>query len=355
MTRPDPETRIAELEAENRALRREIRVAHEAAEITAHKVIEQFGHTDEALQRLRATSGQLKAVLDAATEVSVVACDRDGTIRLFSRGAERLLGYRADEAVGRLSVLALHRDVELAEAGRALTGEAPPRGAVMKVFEWHVVHGVTGLHEWTYVRRDGSTFPVNLAITALPDSEGEPGGYLSVAMDLSWRKALEARLEHQANHDPLTGLLNRRSFEEALEREAARTDRYSTPFALLMFDIDHFKAVNDTYGHFVGDDILLAVSRMVSQRLRGPDTLARWGGEEFIALLPETSLEGARAVAEDLRATVPGTRFSRPGSVTITAGVAAHQAGEPAHALTKRVDDALYAGKEHGRDRVVTA
>ena len=194
------EARLARLQEENAELRREIRVAHDAAQISARLVIDQFAKTESVLDQLRDTSGQLKAVLDAASQISIVACDPDGTIRLFSAGAERLLGYAAEEMVGRRSVLSLHQEGELQEAAREVGGEEAPGGNFMGVFEGYVAQGLSGTREWTYVRRDGTTFPVNLSITGLPDSDGGIAGYLSVAMDITPRKQAEARL-HQANQE----------------------------------------------------------------------------------------------------------------------------------------------------------
>ncbi len=169
------------------------------------------------------------------------------------------------------------------------------------------------------------------------------------------RQRLELQLAHQATHDPLTELLNRRAFEEILQTEASRAERYAEPLALVMLDIDHFKAVNDTYGHGTGDRLLVALTGLVAGRLRGADTMARWGGEEFMIILPRTDRTGARELAEDLRRAVAQADFPVPDRITVSLGVEAHQKGDGLKDLTKRVDDALYAAKMGGRNRVVVA
>lgn len=167
------------------------------------------------------------------------------------------------------------------------------------------------------------------------------------------------RLYRQATRDPLTGLFNRRTLMEGLRNEIARAGRYGRPLSLMLFDLDRFKRVNDTYGHVTGDMVLQAFARMLSGELRHPDVVGRYGGEEFLAVLPETARHDARDVAERLcgacRAT-PITGFDgRSVAFTASVGVAELVAGEDARSVVDRVDAALYAAKAHGRDRVVVA
>jgi len=177
-----------------------------------------------------------------------------------------------------------------------------------------------------------------------------------VLIETTARKQLEQELERQATHDRLTGLLNRQRLEELLDMEIDRSERYDGPFSLVMFDVDHFKAVNDTYGHDVGDRTLRRIAHTADQRLRATDSLARWGGEEFIALLPETPADGAVELAEELRQAVAETDFADAGGhITISLGVAEYRGDEPRKELLKRVDDCLYRAKAAGRNRVEQA
>ncbi len=169
------------------------------------------------------------------------------------------------------------------------------------------------------------------------------------------RQRLQSELRYQARHDPLTGLVNRRPFEEALVREVYRAQRYSHTFALIMLDIDHFKAINDNYGHEVGDRILEELSTLVSNRLRESDLLARWGGEEFMALLPDTGQAGAADLAEDIRHQIADQDFPGVGYLTISLGVVEYRPYEEIKDVTRRVDEVLYAAKKGGRNRVVVA
>ncbi len=164
------------------------------------------------------------------------------------------------------------------------------------------------------------------------------------------------RLVEAARLDMLTGLLNRRGFAEKVEQEISRAGRSGRGFVIMMGDIDRFKACNDQYGHACGDFALQQVAELLCKQLRDVDTIARWGGEEFIFLLPETTLDGGETLAEKLRATLECTLFSYENSVlslTITIGVAAYSAGMRLEDCVARADAALYTGKQTGRNRVV--
>jgi len=132
-------------------------------------------------------------------------------------------------------------------------------------------------------------------------------------------------------------------------------DRYDRPLSIVMLDIDHFKRINDRYGHAVGDSVLRQVAKVVETQIRSADALYRWGGEEFCVLSPETMLEGARESAERIRIAVAGADFGAVAEVTVSLGVAQWQAGELADALLRRVDGAMYAAKQAGRNRVELA
>ncbi len=161
-------------------------------------------------------------------------------------------------------------------------------------------------------------------------------------------------LRFQATTDPLTGLFNRLKFDQTLSIELSRSARYGSPMCLVLYDVDHFKDVNDTYGHQVGDKVLTQLSHVVSGSIRDCDVLARWGGEEFILMLPGCDAEMARATVEKLRTAVTQVTFDLVGNVTCSFGVAEWAEGDTAEALIARADDALYRAKVKGRNRVET-
>lgn len=159
-------------------------------------------------------------------------------------------------------------------------------------------------------------------------------------------------LARQAATDSLTGLANRMKFDARLNEELARSQRSGRPFSLIIFDIDHFKEVNDIYGHPVGDQVLVRLSRTVGASVRQSDLLARWGGEEFVILLADTEAAAAYETAKKLRLLVAHTIFEHVGTITASFGVAQVTPGDHADTLVARADNALYRAKLNGRNRV---
>lgn len=170
--------------------------------------------------------------------------------------------------------------------------------------------------------------------------------------------AANARLDVLASTDPLTGLLNRRRFLELAQAEQARAQRYGRPVAVLLVDLDHFKRVNDTHGHRMGDAVLRTAADVLTASRRTSDLAARFGGEELVLLLPETDLKGAVGLAERLRLALAGAQTGLDGidvRITASIGVAALRPGESLDSLLHRADQALYSAKRAGRDRVMVA
>lgn len=167
------------------------------------------------------------------------------------------------------------------------------------------------------------------------------------------------RIQELATRDELTGLVNRRHMSHLLERERQRGVRSGRGFSVAMVDIDHFKAVNDHYGHPVGDDVLRAFAQHAPQGLRSTDIVARWGGEEFVLLLPEAALSAARIGVERLRGRIAATPMAHlsgvPIRVTVSVGLTEHIAGESVTQTLERADLALYEAKAQGRNRTVVA
>ncbi len=163
-----------------------------------------------------------------------------------------------------------------------------------------------------------------------------------------------AIVQKQATTDPLTGQHNRKMFNDLLSAEISKSLRHNKTFSLVIFDIDNFKSVNDTYGHLVGDEVLIAISTISTENLRESDVFARWGGEEFVILLPETRLDGAAAVAEKVRSTIATYDCGEPGYKTCSFGVAEFNPQQDTKSLINDADKALYFAKTNGKNQVVT-
>jgi diguanylate cyclase (GGDEF)-like protein len=169
------------------------------------------------------------------------------------------------------------------------------------------------------------------------------------------RSYVRDRLEFVANFDSLTGAMNRHSFNIIFVKETNRSRRYRSPLSLIIFDIDHFKKVNDSRGHKAGDAVLKELSGVVASQVRRSDFFCRIGGEEFVVVAVETSLENAKGLSEKLRRSVEEFRFREAGKVTISVGVAQFNGEESSGDLFRRADEALYRAKERGRNRVEMA
>jgi diguanylate cyclase (GGDEF)-like protein/PAS domain S-box-containing protein len=206
---------------------------------------------------------------------------------------------------------------------------------------------------------DGNQVWIAWSTTGLFDAQGELVELVAVGADISERKKLETELIRLAITDPLTGAFNRRYLVETGDRESDRARRYSTPCSILIIDIDHFKSVNDTYGHAIGDTTLQALTHACRKMLRGSDTFGRLGGEEFAVILPQANLEHATNLAERIRRAVSRLEVPTPkGAVTFTISIGAAQLQADRENFNEaliRADAALYAAKQGGRNRVVAA
>lgn len=289
-------------------------------------------------RRMAEADYSLKQLLDFFPSPAILVDGLDVTY--LNRRLAAYLGYQDHEAMGVV-------DMGL-EDFIVKVGEEPydghPKNWIREIVEDqldrdHIVHIENPRHPDSRANAFGVTF------NQFPGSELR----LFTFQDVSGFEDERAHLEDEASTDPLTKALNRRSFLRLLGQSAAS----GTPFSLIMFDIDHFKSVNDTYGHDAGDAVLREISQLVRDNIRENDTLARWGGEEFMVLSAKSNMKRAKRVAERLRTAVEGFTFTGvPRQITSSFGVAIHATGETGDELVKRADEALYEAKETGRNKV---
>ncbi len=232
-------------------------------------------------------------------------------------------------------------------------------------------HGVV-----TNMRKDGKKYVVDSTVIPILDVDGDIIEYIAVRHDITeledtkeqLRNINEAMkhkveelysmtsiLEKQASLDSLTGIYNRMKFEEIFSQELKNVNNNDQKLSMILFDIDHFKDINDTYGHQVGDDILKEITELISKNIKIQDTFARWGGEEFVILLPGTSLDGAVMFAEKLRVLIKQYQFTEVGNMTTSFGVGTYEEYENKATFFEKVDKALYLAKTRGRNRVEKA
>lgn len=264
----------------------------------------------------------------------------DGAVRTVNEALCRSLGYEEDQLLRRkLDELTHVDDTDADRDGlrRVLDGRAESTSA-----ERRLMHAA-GHPVWVLMQ-------TNLVRTP----SGAPRHYLVQAIDITARRRFEEQLQHMADHDPLTGLLNRRSFERELERQAATAARYGTRGALLVLDLDQFKFVNDTLGHNAGDELIVATAQVLRDRMRDTDRLARLGGDEFAVILPEATRAEAAEVAESLLNCIRTAQTLRRPSgsgVSASLGVALFEPELTAQDVLVNADLAMYDAKEDGRDR----
>jgi len=299
------------------------------------------GLTGRFATTLRALEAESARHFDLSLDM-VSTVGFDGRFKRVNPAFERTLGYRPKELVGRPFLDFVHPDDrEKTEREAASLSD----GAKTLQFQNR------------YLAKDGEIHWLEWTSIPLQDE----GLIYGVARDVTDRKALEQELERLSQRDPLTGLFNRRRFEEELRRQLAYTRRYGKGGALLMIDLDRFKQINDELGHAAGDEALREVARVLSQNLRGSDVLARdadpvvarIGGDEFVALLPEADGAGAAAAAERLAAAVRGTSLRIDGrevELRVSIGAATFdEHGLPGEKeLLAAADRAMYLAKAGG-------
>ena len=301
-----------------------------------------LAHRKKLFQRLRDSEARFRLLTENSTDI-VLSLDVRGVIRYASPSIGLLGGYDAHRIVGTSSgdlidpedhdrVRAVHREA-LAHPDRTFTVEyrGIVKGGDRRWFETHT--------------------------RAVTDEAGVVQGVVSAIRDTSERRRTEAALSLAAHTDPLTGLSNRRAFDHALAAQVGKPDAVARS-CVALFDLDHFKRINDVFGHAVGDDVLRRFARTAEAQTRGGDMLARIGGEEFGLLLPGLSVDQAHIACERIRASIEAASAQGggwPTPLTVSIGIAAIARDDTAASVTRRADEALYAAKHQGRNRASLA
>jgi diguanylate cyclase (GGDEF)-like protein/PAS domain S-box-containing protein len=255
----------------------------------------------------------------------------------------RILGFEREELIG----------LEMPWPFTPPEGEEISYGLAQRMTSEALVTGFSEPVELPLMRKDGTRFMGEVVISAARDADGVIVGWVSTIRDVSKRHDYEVELERLATHDPLTGLANRRLFDDRLEQEMANANRHMRSLAVAILDLDRFKEVNDQFGHPAGDRALCEASKRLQRVLRRGDLLARVGGEEFAWILPEVHSHGAWAAVERARHAISDNRFDGIGHMTISIGVALKGDLSEPSVLYEHADESLYRAKREGRDRCI--
>ena len=288
---------------------------------------------------------QLGLVLERIEGYCVAMLDAQGNVTEWNPSIDRMFGASVTDRVG-----------------RPLAEFLSPTDRSSAFQHFSVVAGRVAEHglfrcETPLQHTSGDVLWGELVVTPTVSADGAVSGYVVVVRDISEQRHTQQRLFDAAMTDPLTALLNRRGLEDSLERLPHSADSSRSVASWIMIDIDHFKRVNDTYGHDAGDTILKHVAALVKTCARGGDIVARLGGEEFVVVLPAIALTPALAAAERIRARIEGADIMVDGQrlkVTASFGVCTQERGTAASEAMRAADDALYQAKAAGRNCVVS-
>jgi diguanylate cyclase (GGDEF)-like protein/PAS domain S-box-containing protein len=307
----------------------------------------------EEQQRLQASQQLHQSIFDSAP-MAFIATDGAGIIRQINGAAERLLWFKNEELAGSVSFTRLCDATELENLAGDTDEEDRPRNDLpFAALVSRARAGFTAEHECSLVRKDGSRLQAQLVINAMRDAQAAPEGFLVVATDISQRKRREDYAQHVAYHDPVTGLPNRSLLNDRLKLAIEHAKRDGTRIGMLLLDIDHFKRVNELLGTPVGDQVLATIAQRLASSLRGSDTVARIGGDEFVVLLPDvTDTANAERLAATMleRLATPATIGREELHLSASIGVAVYpEHGRDAHALLQHAETALHQAKGAGR------
>lgn len=306
-----------------------------------------FNHMITSIREKRTLEQQFNLITDLVGE-GIFLVDAEGTIIFSNPEANRLLDYKFEEIQGLLIQEIIHKQ--------------KLDGTLYKPVDnplYSAIHsGITYNEEGAFTCKSGFLMAVMIACRPVLKDDVVDGAVIAfrdITEQKQYLQSLETvnkLLETQASTDALTGIYNRIKLNKSLAIEIARAKRYNSLLSLIIFDIDHFKNVNDTYGHSAGDDVLKRLTKLVKSNIRETDIFARWGGEEFVILAPGLSTVESVKLADKLRHKIEEFDFEKPPKVTSSFGIASYKDGDVSTILINRADEALYRAKENGRNQV---
>lgn len=292
--------------------------------------------------RLRDSEETHRLLADNATDV-IWTMDLSGKFTYISPSVEKLRGFTVEEVKSQSKEELLCKEsVIYLEQGLKDAIYSVENNLPFKVFRGDVEQPC----------KDGTTVWTDLTVSGIYDKDNNFLGMLGVSRDITERKRMEEEIRLLTEVDRLTQLFNRLKLDSVIKYEIERTKRSLSPLSIILMDIDHFKLVNDNFGHIVGDEVLKEVAKIIKESIRKVDTAGRWGGEEFMIVLPDSDLDGGRILAEKIRTKIESNDFSKVGRLTASFGVAEFKDGISEIEFVNRADNAMYQAKKQGRNKV---
>jgi len=307
-----------------------------------------------AMEQQLAQANRLQQAILDFSPFAIISTNAEGVVRSANPAAERMLGQSIDDLLGKTRFATLFEPADVAARAAELSHEAGRRVAPgFEVFAHNARQGLTDEREWNLMCGDGSSLPAHVTVTALRDGNGLVNGFLGIAYDITERKRRDEYTRHIAHHDAVTGLPNRVLLQDRLQMAMKRSRRDGTHIGVLMIDLDHFKRINDSLGHHIGDVILSKLAERLGGCVRGGDTVARMGGDEFVVMLPEvTDPDSIKRIAASIveRVSAPIMAGNHELHVTPSVGVSVFPTdGQDVHTLLRHADMAMYQAKASGR------
>ncbi len=281
-------------------------------------------------------------ILESVAE-GIYGINDQGIITFTNTSACKILGYKSDQLIGKKSCDLFY--FEHTEKGINCENQCFALLAIRK-------EKVQYSSEINFKTKQGQNISVELTASPIKSDEIFNEAVITFR-DISKRKESEYKLTKIATTDALTGSFNRHKFEQIIKQEIINSKYYSKGLSIAIIDIDHFKQVNDRFGHDVGDNVLINLAKILMANIRTSDAVVRWGGEEFVIICPDTCEKSMYNLAEKLRLIVAKEKFDTIGKLSISCGVGEYHKSETQELFFKRVDKALYRAKETGRNRVL--
>ncbi len=307
-----------------------------------------------AMEQQLAQANRLQQAILEYSPFAIISTTADGVVRSANPAAERMLGRTAEDLLGNTRFATLFEPADVAARAAELSQEAGMRVAPgFEVFAHQAREGITDEREWNLMCGDGSSMAAHVTVTALRDGNGSLSGFLGIAYDITERKRRDEYTRHIAHHDAVTGLPNRVLLQDRLQMAMKRSRREGSLVGVLMIDLDHFKRINDSLGHHIGDLMLSRISERLGSCVRGGDTVARMGGDEFVVMLPDMAdADAIKRIAASIveRVSAPIAAAGHELHVTPSVGVSIFpNDGQDVHTLLRHADMAMYQAKASGR------